>query len=64
MLSKYIPALAALMSSALAATPAGFEPGSETSVLVVFGNVAALDGVVVAKNSKSEDWTGSHVNRD
>ncbi|KAI0909064.1 PEBP-like protein [Ustulina deusta] len=51
MLSKYIPALAALMSSALAATPAGFEPGSETSVLVVFGNVAALDGVVVAKST-------------
>ncbi|KAK5627095.1 hypothetical protein RRF57_002810 [Xylaria bambusicola] len=37
------------MSGALAATPAGFEPGSETGLLVTFGNVEALDNTVVAK---------------
>ncbi|GAP84029.1 putative phosphatidylethanolamine-binding protein pebp protein [Rosellinia necatrix] len=51
MLSKSLLALAASASGALAATPSGFEPGSETSLLVTFGNVAALDGAVVAKES-------------
>ncbi|TRX89082.1 hypothetical protein FHL15_009999 [Xylaria flabelliformis] len=50
MLSKFLITLAASASSALAATPAGFEPGSQTSLLVTFGNVAAQDGVVVAKD--------------
>lgn len=45
-------ALAVLVSGALAATPAGFEPGSETGLLVIYGNIAALDGAVVAKDSK------------
>ncbi|KAI0442638.1 PEBP-like protein [Xylaria telfairii] len=49
MLSKFILTLAASASGALAATPAGFEPGSETSLLVSFGNIAALDGAVVAQ---------------
>ncbi|KAI1347935.1 PEBP-like protein [Xylaria sp. FL0043] len=49
MLSKSLVALAASVSGALAATPAGFEPGSETSLVVTFGNVAALDGVEVAR---------------
>ncbi|KAI0814383.1 phosphatidylethanolamine-binding protein [Xylaria sp. FL0064] len=49
MLSKSLVALAASISGALAATPAGFEPGSETSLVVTFGNVAALDGVEVAR---------------
>ncbi|KAH8160975.1 hypothetical protein CIB48_g7263 [Xylaria polymorpha] len=51
MLSKFILTLAASASGALAATPAGFEPGSETSLLVSFGNIAALDGAVVAKDA-------------
>ncbi|KAI1753360.1 PEBP-like protein [Xylaria castorea] len=50
MLSKFLVTLAASASGALAATPAGFEPGSQTSLLVTFGNVAAQDGVVVAKD--------------
>ncbi|KAI0525580.1 phosphatidylethanolamine-binding protein [Xylaria bambusicola] len=50
MLSKSLLALAASMSGALAATPAGFEPGSETGLLVTFGDVEALDGAVVAKD--------------
>ncbi|KAI1130933.1 PEBP-like protein [Nemania abortiva] len=49
MLSKSLVALAASASGALAATPAGFEPGSDTSLLVTFGNVAALNGAEVAK---------------
>ncbi|KAI1191358.1 phosphatidylethanolamine-binding protein [Nemania serpens] len=52
MLSKSLIALAA--SGALAATPPGFEPGSQTSLLVTFGNVTALDGAVVAKNITQE----------
>ncbi|KAI1424415.1 phosphatidylethanolamine-binding protein [Xylaria sp. FL1777] len=50
MLSKSLIALAASVSGALAATPAGFEPGSETGLVVTFGSVAALDGTVVAKD--------------
>ncbi|KAI0552636.1 PEBP-like protein [Xylaria curta] len=50
MLSKFLITLAASASGALAATPAGFEPGSETSLLVTFGTVAAQDGAVVAKD--------------
>ncbi|KAI0457045.1 phosphatidylethanolamine-binding protein [Xylaria acuta] len=49
MLSKSLVILAVSASGALAATPAGFEPGSQTSLLVSFGNVAALDGAVVAR---------------
>ncbi|KAI1746246.1 PEBP-like protein [Xylaria scruposa] len=49
MVSKFLITLAA--SGALAATPAGFEPGSQTSLLVTFGNVAAQDGAVVAKDA-------------
>ncbi|KAI3324946.1 PEBP-like protein [Xylariaceae sp. AK1471] len=49
MLSKSIIALVASASGALAATPSGFEPGSQTSLLVEYGNIAALDGAVVAK---------------
>ncbi|KAI0108679.1 phosphatidylethanolamine-binding protein [Nemania sp. FL0031] len=49
MLSKSIVALAVSASGALAATPTGFEPGSDTGLLVTFGNVAAVDGAVVAK---------------
>ncbi|KAI1108636.1 phosphatidylethanolamine-binding protein [Nemania sp. NC0429] len=48
MLSKSLIALAA--SGALAATPPGFAPGSQTGLLVTYGNVAALDGAVVAKD--------------
>ncbi|KAI8947935.1 phosphatidylethanolamine-binding protein [Xylaria longipes] len=51
MLSKFLITLAASASGALAATPPGFEPGSETSLLVTFGNVAALDGAVVAQET-------------
>ncbi|KAI0491125.1 phosphatidylethanolamine-binding protein [Xylaria cf. heliscus] len=54
MLSKFLITLAASASGALAATPAGFEPGSETGLLVTFGNVEALDGVVVAKDITQE----------
>ncbi|KAJ3579057.1 hypothetical protein NPX13_g1506 [Xylaria arbuscula] len=50
MLSKSFAALAVSVSGALAATPAGFEPGSETGLLVSFGDVEALDGTVVAKD--------------
>jgi hypothetical protein len=52
MLSKSLIAFAVSASGALAATPEGFEPGSQTSLLVTYGNVAALDGAVVAKESK------------
>ncbi|KAI0405196.1 phosphatidylethanolamine-binding protein [Xylaria palmicola] len=52
MLSKFLIPLAASASTALAATPAGFEPGSETGLLVMFGSIAALDGAVVAKEGK------------
>ncbi|KAI1811597.1 phosphatidylethanolamine-binding protein [Poronia punctata] len=38
-------------SGALGATPAGFEPASEESLLVVYGNIAAQDGVVVPKDN-------------
>ncbi|KAI0967431.1 phosphatidylethanolamine-binding protein [Xylaria arbuscula] len=51
MLSKTLVTLAASMSGALAATPAGFEPGSETGLVVTFGNIAALNGVVVAEET-------------
>lgn len=55
MLSKSLIALATVSASgALAATPVGFEPGSQTSLLVTYGNVSAQDGVVVAKDSRSK----------
>ncbi|TGJ87913.1 hypothetical protein E0Z10_g819 [Xylaria hypoxylon] len=50
MQSKSLIALAASTSVALAATPSGFEPSSENSLLVTYGDVAALDGTVVAKD--------------
>lgn len=56
MLSKSFAALAVSVSGALAATPAGFEPGSETGLLVIFGDVEALDGAVVAKDSESSGF--------
>ncbi|KAI1262088.1 PEBP-like protein [Xylariaceae sp. FL1019] len=49
MLSKSVVALVATVTGALAATPPGFEPASENSLPVTFGNVAALDGVEVEK---------------
>ncbi|KAJ8117192.1 hypothetical protein ONZ43_g4268 [Nemania bipapillata] len=49
MLSKSLVALVASASGALAATPSGFEPGSQESLLVTFGNVAAINGAAVAK---------------
>ncbi|KAI0194621.1 PEBP-like protein [Astrocystis sublimbata] len=48
MVSKFLVALAA--SGALAATPKGFEPGSENPLLVTFGKTPAQDGVEVAKD--------------
>ncbi|KAF2967901.1 hypothetical protein GQX73_g5662 [Xylaria multiplex] len=52
MQSRSLLALAA--SGALAATPPGFEPSSETGLLVSYGGVAALDGTVVAKEVTQE----------
>ncbi|KAI2633898.1 PEBP-like protein [Xylaria nigripes] len=49
MLLKFIVALLASVSGVLAATPPGFEPGSQTSLIVAYGNVSALDGTVVGK---------------
>jgi len=47
----YSNALLVLAAAALsqAATPSGFEPGSQTELLVTFGNLAALNGVDVPK---------------
>jgi hypothetical protein len=53
MFSKILVSVAASASVVLAATPAGFEPGSQTSLLVTYGDIAALDGVVVAQESRS-----------
>ncbi|KAI1438839.1 phosphatidylethanolamine-binding protein [Xylaria sp. CBS 124048] len=49
MLFKFIIALAASASSAVAAAPPGFEPGSQNSLIVTYGHVAALDGAVIAQ---------------
>lgn len=49
MFSKILVSVAASASVVLAATPPGFEPGSQTSLLVTYGDIAALDGVVVAQ---------------
>ncbi|GAW17337.1 hypothetical protein ANO14919_067930 [Xylariales sp. No.14919] len=57
MQSKSLIALAASASGALAATPPGFEPSSETSLLVTYGGVAALDGAVVEKDITQEPPT-------
>lgn len=63
MLSKSLIALA-VSGGALAATPPGFGPGSQTSLLVTYGNVPALDGAVVAKDSKSRYRAEFAGNRD
>ncbi|KAH9901919.1 PEBP-like protein [Xylariomycetidae sp. FL2044] len=51
MLSKspILLAAAAASSLTLAATPENFEPAADTSLLVSYGSIAAMDGTVVAK---------------
>ncbi|KAI0398152.1 PEBP-like protein [Xylariaceae sp. FL0594] len=52
MLSNTLTRLVALLASAsgaLAGTPPGFEPATQESLFVAYGDVAALDGVEVAK---------------
>ena len=49
---SYALTLLAAASSALAATPAGFQPGSQNDLIVQYGNLA-INGQVVQRNCMS-----------
>ncbi|CAJ2507930.1 Uu.00g091160.m01.CDS01 [Anthostomella pinea] len=49
MLSRSLVVLAAAASGTLAATPQGFEPAAETSLLVTYGPIVAMEGSVLAQ---------------
>jgi hypothetical protein len=52
MLSQSLAVLVASAAVSLAKTPAGFEPASNTDLIVEFSNIAALNGAVLPK----EGW--------
>ncbi|KAI0024513.1 PEBP-like protein [Xylariomycetidae sp. FL0641] len=45
----------AVASGALAATPQGFQPAVQASLLVAYGDAAAMDGAVVAKQATQSE---------
>jgi hypothetical protein len=53
MLSKSFAVLVAAATVSLAKTPTGFEPASNTDLIVEYSNLAALNGAVVSKECKS-----------
>lgn len=54
MLSQSFALLAGAATLALAATPSGFQPASDTQLFVEFGNIRALNGALVSKEGKLE----------
>jgi len=44
--------LATAATVTFAATPAGFQPSSDTDLIVLYGNIAPLNGVVVDRPRK------------
>lgn len=53
MLSQSLAVLVAAATVSLAKTPSGFEPGSDTDLIVGFSNVAALNGAMISKEGSS-----------
>jgi len=49
MLSYSLAVLVAAATVSLAKTPAGFEPTSNTDLIVEFNNIAALNGAMISK---------------
>jgi hypothetical protein len=56
MFSRALVVLAAV-SGSIALTPQGFQPGSQTDLIVAYGNVGALNGAVIARDGKSANDT-------
>lgn len=52
MFSQSVAVLVAAVTLACAKTPSGFQPASNTDLIVEYSNVAALNGAVVSK----EGW--------
>lgn len=50
----YSPSLVllAIVAGALARTPAGFEPSSNTQLIVEYNNIAAMNGMMISKEGK------------
>ncbi|KAL1870807.1 hypothetical protein VTK73DRAFT_2436 [Phialemonium thermophilum] len=54
MLSKSMAVVVSAASMALAKTPSGFEPASNSDLIVEFSNLAALNGAVVSKEASAK----------
>ncbi len=51
-LSRSAAVLVAAVAGCLAKTPAGFEPASNTDLIVEFSSIAALNGAVLPKEGQ------------